>query len=83
MEQGSLVASGKIFVAESGNFFYEELRSKNPEPTEDEIILEAQDVYKDFRLRGYDYGKEFRFENLAFIRSNFSNSNSFRLIMFH
>ena len=63
MEQGSTVASGKISIVDPTSqreFFYEEIRDSNPKSVDGELMLESQDIYKEFRLKGYDYGKEFR-----------------------
>ncbi|XP_075072878.1 fatty acid synthase [Mixophyes fleayi] len=62
-ENGNLTASGKISIIEENslNDFHNQLTdsvSKNNE-TED-FLLSDKDVYKELRLRGYDYGPTFQ-----------------------
>ena len=54
-ESGSLVVSGKIRQVE------EQVPIKSPvESGETSYELTSSDVYKELRLRGYDYGPDFR-----------------------
>lgn len=58
-EGGSVVVSGRIFVPE--DIEKEQLDLPAPiQPAEPELLpLRTSDVYKDLRLRGYDYGGVF------------------------
>lgn len=64
LEHSSLVATGKITViAASTSFdeaFYNDIIKEISEKTSNTLHLEAPDIYKKFKLRCYDYGKEFR-----------------------
>jgi fatty acid synthase len=59
-EGGSVVVSGRILVPEDVE--KEQLDLPAPvQPDEPELLpLKTSDVYKDLRLRGYDYGGIFR-----------------------
>jgi fatty acid synthase len=59
-EGGSVVVSGRIYVPE--DIEKEQLDLPAPaQPTEPELLpLRTPDIYKDLRLRGYDYGGIFR-----------------------
>jgi len=59
-EGGSVVVSGRIYVPE--DIEKEQLDLPAPvQPAEPELLpLRTPDIYKDLRLRGYDYGGIFR-----------------------
>ncbi|KAL5018316.1 hypothetical protein ScPMuIL_004038 [Solemya velum] len=63
-EAGSLVVSGSIAILtrEDPVSFYDDYQMKFPfkENRELDLQLKADDIYKEFRLRGYDYGPKFR-----------------------
>ncbi|XP_077489974.1 fatty acid synthase-like [Amblyomma americanum] len=58
-EGGSLVASGRIRVAREGEKVVEEDLS-SPSAETSVYELDAEDIYKDLRLRGYGYTEGFR-----------------------
>ncbi|KAH6942266.1 hypothetical protein HPB50_002653 [Hyalomma asiaticum] len=58
-EAGTVAASGRIRMAEKG----EKLLEKEPPGTPNECVtyeLESEDIYKELRLRGYEYSGGFR-----------------------
>ncbi|XP_055839922.1 fatty acid synthase isoform X2 [Episyrphus balteatus] len=57
-EGGTLTVSGKISIVE--NVTNEELPPQNQDVENPVMDLKINDVYKELRLRGYDYGGEFR-----------------------
>ncbi|XP_055919370.1 fatty acid synthase [Eupeodes corollae] len=57
-EGGTLTVSGKISVAEKVS--NEELPQQIQEANNPPMELKLNDVYKELRLRGYDYGGEFK-----------------------
>ncbi|XP_017773704.1 PREDICTED: fatty acid synthase [Nicrophorus vespilloides] len=60
-ESGSVVVSGKIFVAEEIDKEFLALPEKKPLPSETDVLtLNKSDIYKELRLRGYDYTDIFR-----------------------
>lgn len=57
-EGGSLVVSGQVSAPNSsGNF---ELDVSLTDDDDDDLLLNAGDVYKELRLRGYEYGSTFQ-----------------------
>lgn len=65
MEGDSLTASGRIQLLEPEEnkkqpFFYANIDQCPPHLTCERIQLNTEDVYKEFRLRGYEYGANFR-----------------------
>ncbi|KAK3090166.1 hypothetical protein FSP39_009679 [Pinctada imbricata] len=56
-ESGSLVVSGKIQSTNGKQAYHEEATSSTPDKT---FKLTSSDVYKELRLRGYDYVSDFR-----------------------
>ncbi|CAJ0958992.1 unnamed protein product [Ranitomeya imitator] len=77
-ENGNLAASGKISVMEENNVsdFQKQLRDTLMENKETEdFLLSGNDVYKELRLRGYDYGPTFQ----GIIESN-SKGNQGKLL---
>ncbi|XP_051529897.1 fatty acid synthase [Myxocyprinus asiaticus] len=62
-ENGNLAVSGKVSVFEDAglNTFHAELAKPMATNQEDpRLHLKAGDIYKELRLRGYDYGKSFQ-----------------------
>lgn len=57
-EGGSLAVSGKIYVPE--DIEMEELPLEPLEQDKSGLILKTSDIYKELRLRGYDYAGKFR-----------------------
>ncbi|XP_076855678.1 fatty acid synthase [Brachyhypopomus gauderio] len=60
-ENGNLAVSGKVSVLEEAPL--DSFRAQMSEPVEVEepkLLLKAGDIYKELRLRGYDYGKTFQ-----------------------
>lgn len=57
-EGGSLAVSGKIYVPD--NVELEELPLDALEQDKSGLLLKTNDIYKELRLRGYDYGGKFR-----------------------
>ncbi|XP_056626779.1 fatty acid synthase [Triplophysa dalaica] len=62
-ENGNLSVSGKVSVLEDAALeaFHAELAKPIAADQEDpKLLLKAGDIYKELRLRGYDYGKTFQ-----------------------
>ncbi|XP_077358210.1 fatty acid synthase isoform X2 [Festucalex cinctus] len=62
-ENGNLAVSGKVCVLEDAalDSFHRQLDQESPKDIKDpKLKLMAHDVYKELRLRGYDYGKTFQ-----------------------
>uniref|UniRef100_A0A671PGD7 Fatty acid synthase n=1 Tax=Sinocyclocheilus anshuiensis TaxID=1608454 RepID=A0A671PGD7_9TELE len=62
-ENGNLAVSGKVSVLEDAGLdaFHAELNKPMAVDKEDsKLLLKAGDIYKELRLRGYDYGKTFQ-----------------------
>ncbi|XP_016106540.1 fatty acid synthase-like [Sinocyclocheilus grahami] len=62
-ENGNLAVSGKVSVLEDAGLdaFHAELNKPMAVDKEDpKLLLKARDIYKELRLRGYDYGKTFQ-----------------------
>ncbi len=65
MEGDSLAASGQVHLVddEQSPFFYDKIRfpTSSRKQCDDQIIeLTTKDVYKEFLLRGYEYGPKFQ-----------------------
>ncbi|XP_061823044.1 fatty acid synthase [Nerophis lumbriciformis] len=62
-ENGNLAVSGKVSVLEDAalDSFHSQLRQGSPKDDQDpKLKLLTHDIYKELRLRGYDYGKTFQ-----------------------
>ncbi|XP_039596427.1 fatty acid synthase [Polypterus senegalus] len=62
-ENGSLAVSGKICILEEAALedFHKQINNSTESPNCDgKLKLTASDIYKELRLRGYDYGKTFQ-----------------------
>lgn len=66
MEEGNLCASGRITILDKERnkepFFLDKLLSDptRMDQSEEKIELTSADIYKEFLLRGYEYGPTFR-----------------------
>lgn len=61
MEEDSLLATGRIYFANAETpFFYEGHQKPSDDWVTERIELNANDVYKELKLRGYEYGPHFR-----------------------
>lgn len=62
-----LAASGNIRIAEEGApFYYNDFEGIETSQLAERIELDTEDAYKEFLLRGYEYGQAFRYANSAF-----------------
>ncbi|XP_044270431.1 fatty acid synthase [Tribolium madens] len=59
-ESGSVAVSGRIYVPEDVSKEVLHLHKPTPEVTKDLLPLNNSDIYKELRLRGYDYDGIFR-----------------------
>ncbi|XP_062234915.1 fatty acid synthase [Platichthys flesus] len=62
-ENGNLAVSGKMTILEDAalNSFHSQIIQQAPNVNGDlKVKLTAHDIYKELRLRGYDYGKSFQ-----------------------
>lgn len=61
-ENGSLCVSGKISLLEDValDSFHNQICQQILQNVDDKLHLQAQDIYKELRLRGYDYGNAFQ-----------------------
>ncbi|KAI1292132.1 Fatty acid synthase [Halotydeus destructor] len=58
-EGSAIVAKGRIFVPENPAFEFEHLIDSIT-PCKEDIILSHKDMYKELRVRGFDFGPNFR-----------------------
>ncbi|XP_030610501.1 LOW QUALITY PROTEIN: fatty acid synthase [Archocentrus centrarchus] len=61
-ENGNLAVSGKVSILEDAALesFHSEISRQAASITDPSKKLKAQEIYKELRLRGYDYGKTFQ-----------------------
>ncbi|KAI1292133.1 Fatty acid synthase [Halotydeus destructor] len=63
-EGGAIVATGRVFVPEDPvlklEHIVEEHIDNTPGAREETVILSPKDMYKELRVRGYDYGPSFQ-----------------------
>nr|XP_046232889.1 fatty acid synthase isoform X2 [Scatophagus argus] len=62
-ENGNLAVSGKVNILEDAAFdsFHSQINQLNPKENVDpKMKLTVHDIYKELRLRGYDYGETFQ-----------------------
>lgn len=62
-ENGNLAVSGKVSILEDAplDSFHHQIRHQTDQNNDDpKMKLTAHDIYKELRLRGYDYGKTFQ-----------------------
>lgn len=56
-----LAASGRIYIPDEGRpFYYKDLQAIKTSELADRTELDTEDAYKEFLLRGYEYGQAFR-----------------------
>jgi fatty acid synthase len=56
-----LAASGRIYIPDEGRpFYYKDLQAIRTSEVADRTELDTEDAYKEFLLRGYEYGQAFR-----------------------
>lgn len=65
LEDGNLCATGRITILDEENnrpFFYENLDNypMRTKPEDEKVELTTADLYKEYQLRGYEYGPAFR-----------------------
>ena len=66
MDGSQLVASGFIFIVEHDHPFDNSGINKiHFSDIAEQIELNAEDIYKEFLLRGYEYGQAFRYQTLS------------------
>ncbi|GMT36007.1 hypothetical protein PFISCL1PPCAC_27304 [Pristionchus fissidentatus] len=59
--EDQVAASGKIYIPEDAErFYYDNLDDIRTSKLADRIELDNEDAYKEFLLRGYEYGQAFR-----------------------
>lgn len=59
--EDQVAASGKIYIPdETQRFYYDKLEDIRTSKLADRIELDNEDAYKEFLLRGYEYGQAFR-----------------------
>ncbi len=62
LDGDQVAASGRISVVEDDRpFFYNDLSQISTSSTAERIELDTEDAYKEFLLRGYEYGQAFRY----------------------
>ncbi|KAM9716550.1 fatty acid synthase [Menidia menidia] len=61
-ENGNLTVSGKMSLLEDAalDSFHKQISQKSAGDSDSSMPLKAAEVYKELRLRGYDYGKTFQ-----------------------
>ena len=60
VEGGAVKANGKIIAVDATDSNTESLPAGDSEPSELHLDINTQDIYKEFRLRGYSYGPSFQ-----------------------
>uniref|UniRef100_A0A1I8BMW0 Fatty acid synthase n=1 Tax=Meloidogyne hapla TaxID=6305 RepID=A0A1I8BMW0_MELHA len=61
LEGDQLAASGRIYIPdEKQEFYYKDLQAIKTSEIADRTELDTDDAYKEFLLRGYEYGQAFR-----------------------
>ena len=59
-EGGTIAATGRISIAEESSLSLQHLLTDGSVPNENSLKLQPKDIYKELRIRGYDYGPAFR-----------------------
>lgn len=59
-EGGNIIVTGTINVPEKETLLLQHILTDGSVKSEDSINLKSKDVYKELRLRGYDYGPSFQ-----------------------
>ena len=61
LDGDQLAASGRITIADDSRpFYYADLNTIETSKIAERIELDTEDAYKEFLLRGYEYGQAFR-----------------------
>jgi len=60
LENNNIASFGRIRVLEDDILHNQNLIHQIPAVNNDSLVLDSNDVYKDFRVRGYDYGPKFK-----------------------
>lgn len=61
LDGDQMAASGRIYIPDEGRpFYYEDLKAIQTSKIAERIELDTEDAYKEFLLRGYEYGQAFR-----------------------
>lgn len=61
MDGEQLAASGRITIPDDDRpFYYADLTAIETSSVAERIELDTEDAYKEFLLRGYEYGQAFR-----------------------
>ncbi len=60
LEDNNISSFGRIRVLEDDILHNQNLIYQIPAINSDSLVLDSYDVYKDFRVRGYDYGPKFK-----------------------
>lgn len=61
MDGEQLAASGRITIPDDDRpFYYADLAAIETSSVAERIELDTEDAYKEFLLRGYEYGQAFR-----------------------
>uniref|UniRef100_A0AAQ5YJU9 Fatty acid synthase n=1 Tax=Amphiprion ocellaris TaxID=80972 RepID=A0AAQ5YJU9_AMPOC len=61
-ENGNLAVSGKVSILEDAalDSFHSQINRESAKDSDPKMKLKSLDIYKELRLRGYDYGKTFQ-----------------------
>src|SRR5260221_7667313 len=60
-EGGIIAATGRVFIPEDANLLsLQHLLTDQSVTNEDSLKLDPKDIYKELRVRGYDYGPTFQ-----------------------
>lgn len=71
LDGDQLAASGRIYIPDDHKpFYYNDLKQIETSKIADRIELDTEDAYKEFLLRGYEYGQAFRGMTLS-VHSSF------------
>ena len=61
LDGDQLAASGRIYIPDENRpFYYSDIKAIETSKIADRIELDTEDAYKEFLLRGYEYGPAFR-----------------------
>ncbi|KAI6188362.1 Fatty acid synthase [Aphelenchoides besseyi] len=61
LDGDQLAASGRIYIPDENRpFYYHDLKAIETSKIAERIELDTEDAYKEFLLRGYEYGQAFR-----------------------
>lgn len=75
MDGDQLAASGRIYIVEDDRpFYYSDMNKIQTSDTAERIELDTEDAYKEFLLRGYEYGQAFRYSRLVSFQTSLDTS---------